>query len=102
MKKQLIIIGLIVLLITVGLSGCQEQSIHIRKLNVKPDNFVNMTEEQMKHFPHLKEAILTNKYVDITDYDDEEAELRGVLNYFDTNYICYQNEYYELLISYAD
>lgn len=103
MKKQLIIVGIIVLLITVGLSGCQEQSIHIRKLNGELGNFVNMTEEQMEHFPHLKEAILTNKkYVDITDYDDEEDELRGVLDYFDTNYICYQNEYYEILFCYAD
>ena len=97
MKKQLVIIGIIItLLVCVGLSGCQEQAIHIRKLNVKPNNFVNMTEEQIKHFPHLKETILMNKTIDITDYDNEEAELRGVLDYFDTYYICYQNEYYEI------
>lgn len=102
MKKQLVIVVIIILLITVGLSGCQEQSIHIRKLNVKPDNFVNMTEEQIKHFPHLKEDILTNKTIDITNYDNEEFELRGILNYFDTNYICYQNEYYEISFYYAD
>ena len=102
MKKQLMIIGIILILLTVGLSGCQEQSIHIKKLKVKPDNFVNMTEEQMIHFPHLKEAILTNKTIDITNYDDEEAELRDVLDYFDTNCICYQNEYYDIEIWYAD
>ncbi len=102
MKKQLMIVGIVVILITIGLSGCQEQSIHIKKLKVKPNNFVNMTEEQMIHFPHLKEAILTNKTIDITNYDDEEAELRGIFNYFDTNYICYQDEYYEVAIWYAD
>jgi len=102
MNKQLVIIGIIVILLTVGLSGCQEQDIHIKKLNIKPDNFVNMTEKQMKHFPHLKEAILTNKSIDITNYDNEEFELRGIFDYFDTNYICYQNEYYEISIYYAD
>jgi hypothetical protein len=100
MKKNLIILGILFLLICVGLSGCQEHGIHIEKLNVKPDNFINMTEEQMKHFPHLKEAIITNKTIDI--YDDEDARLMGIFDYFDTNYICYKNEYYEIKIWCAD
>ena len=99
MNKQLVIIGIIVILLTVGLSGCQEQDIHIKKLNIKPDNFVNMTEEQMKHFPHLKEAILMNKSIDTSGYSNEMVELRGVLEYFDTYFICYQNEYYEIYFS---
>jgi hypothetical protein len=96
MKKQLIVFGIIVLFITVGLSGCQGTKISPKKLNKKPDNFVNMTEEQIMHFPHLKEAILTNKSIDTSGYSNEMVELRGVLKYFDTNYICYQNEYYEI------
>ena len=95
MKKQLIIVVIIVLLICIGLSGCQGTEISPKKLNEKPDNFVNMTEEQMQNFPHLKEAIHMNKSIDITG-SNEEAKLRGILEYFDTYYICYRNEYYEI------
>ena len=96
MKKQIIIIILIIILLTVGLSGCQGTKISPEKLNGKPNNFVNMTEEQMQNFPHLKEAILMNKSIDTSGYSNEMAELRGVLEYFDTYIICYQNEYYKI------
>jgi hypothetical protein len=96
MKKQLIIIMIIIVLFTVALSGCQGTKISPKKLNEKPNNFVNMTEEQMQNFPHLKEAILMNKSIDTSGYSNEMAELRGILEYFDTNFICYRNEYYEI------
>ena len=99
MKKQLII-GIIVLLITIGLSGCFviEQGIHSRKLNEQEqaDNFVNMTEKQMKNFPILKESILKNKSIDVSLSSEEIIKLRGILEYFETDIICYQNEYYKI------
>ena len=104
MNKHLIVFGIVVLLICVGLSGCigPEQGIWAIKLNEEVDNFVNMTEEQMKYFPHLIEAILTNKTVYVPSPSDEFSELRGILEYFNTEYICYQDEYYEIGFYYAD
>jgi len=94
MKKQLVIIGIVVLLLTTWLSGCQSQGIRVDKISGEYQNSVNMTEDQMNKFPHLKEAILTNKYVE-TPWD-EQNQLRGILEFFDTEIIQYQNEYYEV------
>ena len=100
MKNQLIIFAIIILFIYIGLSGCNGFYIGVtaKRLDREPDNFVNITEEQMQNFPHLKEAILLNKTIEITD-SNEETKLRGVLEYFDTYFICYQNEYYEIYFS---
>lgn len=94
MKKQFVIIGIVVLLLTTWLSGCQSQGIRVDKISGEYQNSVNMTEDQMNKFPHLKEAILTNKYVE-TPWD-EQNQLRGILEFFDTEIIQYQNEYYEV------
>ena len=102
MYKKHIIFGIIVLLVCVGLSGCQDQGIQVIKLNEEVDNFVNMTEEQMKYFPHLKEAILTNKTEYVSIPSGELCKLLGILGYFNTDYICYQDEYYEIGFYSAD
>jgi predicted PurR-regulated permease PerM len=104
MKKQLIIVVIIVLLICVGLSGCYGPTtgIMIKKLNNHVGNFINMTEDQMKKFPHLKEAILTNKTVEVSSPSQEINEIQGILQYFDTDVIYYRNEYYEIHIFCAD
>jgi len=94
MKKQLILLGIAVLLICVGLSGCQSQGFRVQRINEEPTNYVNMTEEQMNNFPHLKEAILTNKYVETPQ--EEMNRLRGIIEFFDTEIIKYQNEYYDI------
>jgi hypothetical protein len=62
---------------------------------------MNMTEEQINNFPHLKEAILTNKSGGEIP-KDEWSELRGMLEFFDTEIIHYQNEYYEIKFIVAD
>ena len=101
MKKQLIIIGIITILVTVGLSGCQSQGIYVEKISGEHPNSVNMTEEQMNRFPHLKEAILTN--TSGGDIPREEwDELRGILEFFDTQVIRYQDKYYEIRFNVAD
>jgi hypothetical protein len=104
LKDKIIISGLIVLLISVGLSGCigPSQVIKVRKLSGGYSNSINMTEQQLKNFPHLKEAILTNKTVEVESPSQEMNELRGILEYFDTEIIYYQNEYYEIKLYYAD
>ncbi len=109
MKKQLVMIGIIALLICVSLSGCigPSQGIRAQKLKGGAGNSVNITEQQMKNFPHLKEAILTNKTVVVDSPSQEMDKLRGIFEYFDpddifSDIIFYQNEYYEIRINYAD
>jgi hypothetical protein len=109
MKKQLVTIGIVALLVCVGLSGCigPSQGIRAQKLKGGAGNSVNMTEQQMKNFPHLKEAILTNKTVVVESPSQEMDQLRGIFEYFDpdnifSDIISYQNEYYEIRINYAD
>jgi hypothetical protein len=104
MKKQLVIVGIAILIVIVGLSGCigPAQSIYARRLNKEADNFVNMTEEQMKNFPLLKESILTNKSIDKAYPSEEIIKLDGILEYFNTNVIYYQDEYYEIQFTATD
>ena len=94
LKKLLILFGIAVLLLSIWLSGCQSQGFGVHRISEEPTNYVNLTEDQMNNFPHLKEAILTNKYVETPQ--DEMNRLRGILEYFNTDYICYQNEYYDV------
>jgi len=101
LKKQLVIIGIVTFFVIVGLSGCQSQGIYVEKISGEHPNSVNMTEKQINNFPHLKEAILTNT----TGGDipkDEWDELKGILSFFDTDIIQYQNEYYEITFNVAD
>jgi len=94
MKKQLILIGIAVLLLSIWFSGCQSQGFRVYRISKEPTNYVNMTEEQMNNFPHLKEAILTNKSVETPQ--EEMSRLRGILVFFDTEIIKYHNEYYDV------
>jgi len=59
-----------------------------------------MSEQLMNRYPHLKEAILTNKSVETSQ--EEIYRLRGIFEFFDTNIIQYLYEYYEVGIWYAD
>ena len=57
-------------------------------------NSMNMTEQRMEKFPHLKEAILTEEFVEMPV--DEFYKLKGILEFFSINVISYQYEYYEI------
>jgi hypothetical protein len=101
--------GIVVLLVSVGFCGCYgpQQGIQALKLRGGYGNSVNMTEQQMNNYPHLKEAILTNKTVYVGSPSQEMDRLRGIFEYFDpddifSDIIFYQNEYYEIRIKYAD
>ena len=101
MKQAILIIFVTLILLTcVGLSGCQSQGFRVFRISEEPSNYVNMTKEQMNDFPHLKEAIFSNKSVETPP--EEMSRLRGILQYFDTDNICYQNEYYEIRMYAAD
>lgn len=109
MKNQLLSIGILILLIITYFSGCYgpSQGIRARKLHGEYGNSVNMTEQQMNNFPHLKEAIIHNKTVEVASPSQEMDMLRGIFEYFDPqelfpDILLYQNEYYEIRIYYAD
>ena len=102
--RRFFAIGLIILLIIVSTCGCigPTMSIRIKKLDKTPSTFINMTEKQMNLFPLLKEAILTNKTVEDSSPSQGITQLQGILRYFGTAYIKYQNEYYDIRIIYGD
>lgn len=84
----------VVLLIVLTLSGCvtNECSIRIRKLDVTPEEYFVITEEQMESFPHLKESI--GKEDIIRTPCEESNELFDLLG--GPNNIKYMNEFYEI------
>ena len=102
MKKYLILILIAVLLITVGFSGClSRQLIKAEKLDEEPNDYVNMTEELMEEFPHVKEAVLNQStYID-TPYT-EFSKFFNFLKKEDTEFIKYQNEYYKIWFASED
>jgi len=102
MNKHLIVSGIIVLLICVGLSGCvyPSQGICANKLDEIPDNFVNMSEQQMDEFPHLKEAVISQECFDTPK--EEFNALTDLLDTTATGFIKYKDEYYEIWFVYGD
>jgi len=93
---------IIILFITLfGLSGCMasKQYLEVIRLDEEPENFVNVSEQQMKDFPHLNEAIkFQDEFID-TPYE-EFYRLRDFLEDEETkvvnNYIKYKDEYYKI------
>jgi len=67
-------------------------SIFVEKLDEEPDNFINMSEQQMEQFPRLKESInSTGEHVETPS--DEWYELKDFFQDYYA-YIKYQGEYY--------
>ena len=62
MNKNLIIFGIVVLLLTVGLSGCfgYGQVIKAEKIDEKRDDFYNITEQQFDLFPLIIQNMFNN------------------------------------------
>ena len=96
MKKPFIFVCLVLLFFASLLSGCtsSSQGIRVTKLETDPKNSMNMTEQRMEKFPHLKEAILIEEFVEMPV--DEFYKLKGILEFFSINVISYQYEYYEI------
>jgi hypothetical protein len=82
-------------------SGCQSQGFHLEIIDEEPESYVNISEDRMHKFPHLKEAIQNhNTFVKAPAYSLDEV--RGFLTLHDTNYIYYNNTYYKVRIWSAD
>ena len=102
MKRSVVLFGILTILVFVFFSGCAFPSyaIHAKKLEVIPDNFVNISEQQMVEFPHLKEAV-TTQYVIDTPKEVFDA-LTDLLDTTATGFIRYKDEYYEIAFVYGD
>jgi len=79
------------------MAGCtdlmgDEGTIFAEKLDEEPDNFINISEQQMEQFPGLKEAInSTEEMVEISS--DEWYKLKDFFQGYDA-YMEYQGKYY--------
>lgn len=104
LKKQIIVLGLVVLLICVGLSGCifgPRYYIEAERVDEEPDLYINMTEELMDNYPHLKKAIgLGGNYTQIPQEELDRVE--ELLEKYDTYFIKYRDKYYEIGIACSD
>ena len=96
------ILGIIVLLICVGLSGCATSEYYIEadRVDEEPDVFVNITEQQITNYSHLKIAIESEgELIKIPKEESDKVEL--LLKSKETDFIKYNNEYYEIIFSIA-
>ena len=102
MDKYQIVLAITVLLICIELSGCAmpTQYIDAEKLYEIPDDYVELSEEQMNDFPHLKEAINIGDGVETPKA--EFNTLFELLYAEDTKNIKYNDEYYEIGFVCAD
>ncbi len=102
MKRLVVLFGISTILFFVFFSGCvfPSQGICANKLDEIPDNFVNMSEQHMDEFPHLKEVVISQECVD-TPKEEFDA-LKDLLDTEDTDFIKYNNEYYEIVFVYGD
>ena len=71
--------------------------ITVEILNGEPETYIEITEEEINMFPHLKKAILLKTNVE-TPYE-EFYDLYDFLNEHDSWNIFYQDEYYNILLS---
>lgn len=71
--------------------------INVEILNSEPETYIEITEEEINMFPHLKKAILLKTHVE-TPYEEFNG-LYDFLNEHDSWNILYQDEYYHILLS---
>jgi hypothetical protein len=111
MRKIIILVTVLLILIGVGsfflflviTEPMNYKGITAEKLNEKPDIYVNISEQQMGRFPHLKASISSivgsNRFGELVQTPLEEW---NELNYFlegqATNFIAYQDNYYEVTL----
>lgn len=102
MTKKIAIITSLVIVITIAAifivttSFEGTKGILAEKLDEEPISYMNMSEDQFKKFPHLKEAInTTGEYIETPV--DEWNELLNLLKTQDNTFIIkYKNEYYKI------
>jgi len=95
-KNIPLVVGITILIVCINLSGCNspEYVIEAERIDEEPDIYINITEQQIKNYPHLKKAIESEgELIDIPW--QEKDKVMSILESKDTDYIKYQNEYYE-------
>ena len=97
MNKNLIVIGITIILLAVGLSGCADLFVEGGRIDAElledsPTNYINVTEQQLEQFPHLKQA-LNQTDTQIEPPIDEWNELHDFFGDTWAN-IYYQEKYY--------
>jgi len=94
--------GITVILITCLLSGCAYPSyaVDAKRIDIIPDNFIDMSEEVIDEYPHLKETIGYQYGVE-TPKEEFDA-LQDFLDFASTDYIKYNDEYFEIVFIYGD
>jgi hypothetical protein len=93
---------MVALLICVGLSGCATSEYYIEadRIDKKPDVYVNITEQQIKNYSHLKKAIESEGVlIEIPKKESDKVEI--LLENKETDYIKYKNKYYQIIFSIA-
>ena len=96
MLKNCLTIGIIILFIIFTFSGCiDNDSIAAEELNVIPDKFISISEEEMVNFPTLKEALENEGLIKIPreEYNELLEFLDGIW------FIEYMDKYYELMFA---
>ena len=96
MLKNCLTIGIIILFIIFTFSGCiDNDSIAVEELNVIPDKFIIILEEEMVNFPTLKEALENEGLIKIPreEYNELLEFLDGIW------FIEYMDKYYELMFA---
>ena len=95
MKKQIIITIITFLTLYIAFSGCisPKYFIHAYIIQQTPEKYIELNEEQIENYPHLKEAIDTNTSIEIPY--DEFKEIYDFLEEVNFN-IKYQDSYYKV------
>ena len=85
-------LSIIIISSFLSLTGCigPTQYIDAEKVYEIPDNYVEISDEQMNDFPHLKEAINTGDGVETPK--EEFSNLFDLLDAKDTKFIKYNDE----------
>lgn len=109
--KKGLICGLIVILLCLKLSGCMgSMGITVEKLDYEPEDYINITSDQLEEYPTMKECITIinsddyNKTIKSMDCSKSEINKIEILfgddpndnQYNGDNFFKYQDEYYSL------
>ena len=109
--KKGLICGLIVTLLCLHFSGCMGDSgLSIEKLDYEPEDYINITTEQMDDYPKIKEAVTIinsdnyNKtHTSISCNQKEEEKIHALFGgYYGLNFFKYNEDYYSLRYYSAD
>ena len=107
-----LICGLIVILLCLSLSGCTDSGgISVNKLDYEPEEYINITSEQMEEYPTMKECITIinsddDKTIHAMSCNKNERDKIEILFGCDPTdnvgidgyrYFKYQDEYYSII-----